>query len=273
MATDTGFLSRKIHELLGAAAKVYGPLTPPIDPYTLAKLCGVRNINHQTMVPEGVLQVVEDGFEIFLQDNFANQPGTARRQRFTLAHELIHSFYYDRSTRPPRALQGMAEEDKLERLCNIGAGQLLVPTMLLKREGEVRIISEASEIVDLAQKFDVSAEVIVRRLDDIPDLLESDFAIVLVEFSDPSNPTIRAACKTQWLRAELPSPRPGTDFFQWIRPLWHGPKGDLPQDWTRSTGRGVIHARTAIRYGRSRFLELKLVDGGVEIASATKHSP
>jgi hypothetical protein len=273
MATDTRFLSRKIHELLGAAVKAYGPLTPPVDPFALAQLCGVRTIKHQHMVPEGVLQVVDDGFEISLQDNFANQTGTARRQRFTLAHELIHTFYYDRSARPPRVLQGSAEEDKLERLCNLGAGQLLVPTMLLKKEGEGRIFSQASEIVDLAQKFDVSAEVVVRRLDDIPDLLESDFAVVLVEFSDPLKPTIQAACKTQWLRAELPSPRPGTDFFQWIRPLWDRSKGDLPQTWTRSTGRGVIHARATIWHGRSRFLELNLADGNVGGASATKHSP
>jgi Zn-dependent peptidase ImmA (M78 family) len=227
MASDASFISGKIHEVLRAAAKAFGPISPPIDPFVLAELCGVRKITRQLMIPEGVLKVVDDGFEVFLQDNFTDQPGAATRQRFTLAHELVHTFYYDRSTRPPRPLQGTPEGGKLELLCNSGAGQLLVPTFLLRKQAKERIISHASEIVELAQNFNVSPEVIVRRLDDVPAILESNFAVALIDFSDASKPTIQADCNTDWLRAEFQLPRPGSDFFQWIRPVWDTSKGEV----------------------------------------------
>lgn len=260
MAIDTSFTSEKIHELLRTAAKAFGPILPPVDPFVLAEFCGVRKITRQFMIPEGVLKVVDDGFEVFLQDNFGDQRGAATRQRFTLAHELIHTFYYDRSTRPPRPLQGTPEDGKLELLCNAGAGQLLVPTFLLKKQAGERIISHASEILELAYKFNVSPEVIVRRLHDFPAILESSFAVALIDFSDAAKPIIQAACNTDWLRAEFPAPRFGTNFFQWIRPLWDSSKGEIPSEWTQSTTIGSINARTDTRYGVCRFLELKLVD-------------
>lgn len=258
MASDAAFISRKIHELLGAAVKVFGPLSPPIDPFALADLCGVSKITRQLMVPEGVLQVVEEGFEIFLQDNFADQPGSDARQRFTLAHELVHTFYYDRSVRPPRTLQGAPEGNKLELLCNSGAGQLLVPSLFLRKRAKEGIISQGPEIIDLAREYSVSHEVLIRRLHDDPTILESNFAVLLVDYSDASKATIQAACNTDWLRAEFSLPRPGTDFLQWIKPVWDSSSGEVPPDWTSRTGIGVIHVKTITRYGRRRLLEMKL---------------
>src|SRR5690349_17325157 len=133
---DEKFLSERVQSLLSRSVKARGPLRPPIDPSSFADLCGVLSVEPRPMVPEGVLSPVEGGFKIFIQNNFADQPGANRRQRFTIAHELAHTFFYDLNGEAPKRSKGSPKGQKLERLCHIGASQILVPEILLRQEVE-----------------------------------------------------------------------------------------------------------------------------------------
>ena len=57
---------------------------------------------HRPMVPEGVLSPIRGGFRLYIQSNFADWPNVSFRQRFTIAHELVHTFYYDLNGGVPR---------------------------------------------------------------------------------------------------------------------------------------------------------------------------
>jgi len=45
------------------------------------------------MIPEAVLTAVEGGFVVYLQDNFILPNRNKTRERFSLAHELAHTFF------------------------------------------------------------------------------------------------------------------------------------------------------------------------------------
>src|SRR5437016_14630956 len=134
------FVLRKVQSLLAESVRAHGPLQPPIDPTKIAPLCAVLSVEYRPMIPEGVLTPVPGGFKIYLQSNFAQQ-GNKRRSRFTLAHELVHSFFYDLNGGVPKPLKGSPRGERLETLCHIGASQILLPDALLKqqlkRKGEV----------------------------------------------------------------------------------------------------------------------------------------
>jgi hypothetical protein len=56
--------------------------------------------------------------------------------RFTIAHELAHTFFYDVKVSPPRDLlepQSFEEVEKLESMCDEIAAELLLPEPVLRR--------------------------------------------------------------------------------------------------------------------------------------------
>src|SRR5205085_1418955 len=99
------FVLRKVQSLLSEVVKVHGPLRPPVDPANIVSLCNVLDVEHRPMIPEGVLSPVQGGFKIYLQSNFTDQ-GTKRRRRFTLAHELAHTFFYNVNGGVPNSIKG-----------------------------------------------------------------------------------------------------------------------------------------------------------------------
>lgn len=104
--------------------------TPPIDPYALAKLRGVISIVETDIEPDGLMFELEAGhFAIQLNKN-----SPENRKRFTLAHELGHTFFYEVRRSLPRAEELCDTESKLvlgdpeeERLCNVAAREILMP--------------------------------------------------------------------------------------------------------------------------------------------------
>ena len=217
---DQSFLSEQVKSLLSKAVKAKGALQPPINPASLADLCGVLSIESRPMVPEGVLAPVEGGFRVFIQSNFADRPGANRRQRFTIAHELVHTFYYDLTEEIPRRSKGSPTGQKLERLCHIGASQILVPEILLrdevKKNGEVE---SAQSVLDLARIFDVSPEVMIRRLHGLNGVLNDNFAAILVETANGGNQLIYAACYSPVLLCHATKPERDLNFDFWATPF------------------------------------------------------
>jgi hypothetical protein len=250
-------LSEKVQSLLAQFVKANGPLRPPIDPTQLAELCGVLGIEHRPMIPEGVLTPVEGGFRIYLQSNFAQQRDVSPRQRFTVAHELAHTFYYELSGGIPKQAKGSPRGSALERLCHIGAGRILIPDVLLKREIEARgEVTSVEAILDLAKVFNVSVEVLIRRLHATEGMADYNFAAIFVGAISEGKRLIRAACYSPILLCNAVHPRTGMDFGNWVRQLLPPSGGPEAAEWTHTTRQTTVVAKKLHRSDGSFILGL-----------------
>ncbi len=98
----------------------------------------------------------EDGFVLAVN---AGKPET--RIRFSVAHELCHTFFYELV---PELKFGAHPADALEeRLCNFGAGELVVPAPELV-EAAAALTPGFDSLDELCGRFGISAEVIIIRL-------------------------------------------------------------------------------------------------------------
>ena len=73
------------------------------------------------------------------------------RNRFRVAHEVGHSFFYDRGSAPPRRLLAPSEEE--ERFCDEFAAELLIPQTAVRRSGFT-----PQDIFSIHALYDVSVE-------------------------------------------------------------------------------------------------------------------
>jgi hypothetical protein len=77
------------------------------------------------------------------------------RTRFRIAHELAHSFFYERVAEGPR--RRVADSEQQERFCDEFARALLVPP-----EVPARLAASPEDIVHVHRVYDVSVEVAAR---------------------------------------------------------------------------------------------------------------
>jgi hypothetical protein len=129
------------------------------------------------MLPSGGIAFAEGGFVVYIRDlkresphrilldNDAALPDLAPRERFTLAHELAHTFFFTTSS-PPAKLAGYPRSRILEELCQYGARQLLLPEAALRRRLAENDPVTSAFICRIADQFAASPEVVIRRLDE-----------------------------------------------------------------------------------------------------------
>lgn len=99
----------------------------------------------------------EEGFRVFLGR------GAPRRRRFTLAHELCHTFFYEFA--PEFKFKPHPTDDLEEALCNHGAGCLLVPRQAVT--GNVSGPPSLESLKQLSTQFGVSWTTMFLRLLDL----------------------------------------------------------------------------------------------------------
>lgn len=98
----------------------------------------------------------DQGFKMTL-----NARVSENRARFTQAHELCHTYFYEYV--PEIKLRPHVEDQLEEQLCNMGAAELLMPRNPLKKEAsEMR--PSMQELLRLAADYRVSPEAMVLRL-------------------------------------------------------------------------------------------------------------
>ncbi len=254
---DERFVLGKVDALFSQFAKERGGLSAPVDPVQFADSCGVLNIEYRHMIPEAVLTAVEGGFVVYLQDNFILPNRNKTRERFSLAHELAHTFFYDRNQEVPRPMKGSPRGEKLERLCHLAASEILLPSPLLKKELEKRGKVESAEaLLDLATHFEISLEVLMRKLHESRLFQEEEFAAVLVD-SVAGKQTIRTACYGSILLCNTTQPKRGTDFKSWVLPLVPPTVGPGDTEWKHLTKTALISARRITRSHRTFILDLR----------------
>jgi hypothetical protein len=90
------------------------------------------------------------------------------KARFTIAHEIAHTFLYQmKDDEPPRSLvsgKHPRELGSLERTCNRGAARLLVPERAIKAVVSGRSVVNAEALTKLSVRSGVSGETLVHRL-------------------------------------------------------------------------------------------------------------
>jgi O-acetyl-ADP-ribose deacetylase (regulator of RNase III) len=132
---------------------------PPFDPFELARILGIEVVPKEEL-PDARTVPIGAG-EVTIEYNPARP---RHRLRFSLAHEIAHTLFPDvakivRYRDNPAA--GPQDGWQLELLCNVAAGELLMPTDTLPmlRTGPLEI----EELMALRTTFGVSAEVLLRR--------------------------------------------------------------------------------------------------------------
>ena len=133
---------------------------PPFDPFALAELL------HLPVIPNSDIldaRSVPIGAEKLRIEYNPNRPRP--RMRYSVAHEIAHSFFKDAAEQiRNRVAKGDMEADEwqLEMLCNLGAAELLMPVGSLQDMQDRQF--SIQEILELRKKFEVSTESILLRL-------------------------------------------------------------------------------------------------------------
>jgi IrrE N-terminal-like domain len=173
----------------------------PIKLLPIARFQRVKHIKLGPILIEGCTEPVQGGFNIFIRDEFsstidADNSSDAEslkpRQRFTLAHEIAHTFFYDLTHDPPKVSKGIPKSDVIERLCNLAAGHLLLPAHILEFRLQGTEAITAQRILRIAKEFSVSAEVVIRRLNELEKFKAPDCALLLVSKDRSKDDHIRA---------------------------------------------------------------------------------
>ena len=172
-------------------------------------------LEEREMIPEAAMQPLEGRFHIYMQSNFKELPGSSRRRRFTLAHEIGHTLFFERRDGELEVRRDAPRGEALEAACHRAASMILIPTKALAAELRERRLEDGQRIRELADHFDVSIEVMTRRLNELS-LFGNNWAPVLTRRKGKEL-AIEFAASPVWLNQHLSLPKRGADFFTWFR--------------------------------------------------------
>jgi Zn-dependent peptidase ImmA (M78 family) len=150
-------IERKVQQLLHQA----GSGDVPTDLLAVASACHIQNIVSSELREDGYLLSLPTGTEIFV-----NAQQTLGRQRFTAAHEIVHTLIPEVDRGHPRFEEEnlfREDGDEVERLCDIGAAELLVPLAGL-RNRIANVFPSLDCVGRLASIYEVSLEVMARQI-------------------------------------------------------------------------------------------------------------
>ncbi len=152
MRTPSDNMQRLMRDLVDG----HGVQREPVDPLWFMKQRGIVG----APVPEsslalGRLTPDEGGFVLGI-----NRTLVGSRRRFTLAHELAHTFFFDLTCSPPvyKGEDSPREQRVVERLCNEGANALLLPDRLLTKHSRKISSLSLTSLRKISRAFDVSLQ-------------------------------------------------------------------------------------------------------------------
>lgn len=202
-------------------------LTPPIPLQDIFSRCHVKQVIFQPLLVEAALAVDDDGFVVYVDCDESSKeayqsafhgadqgrclPG---RVRFSLAHELTHTFFYDTKQRPyANWLLGKhaKETESLEQACNFGASHLLLPTRALKSDTRKIDVLTVEGITDLAAKYQVSIECLIKRLEQLEEWTPKRGLVAFVR-QDADGFRVKAAAKSVAVRELFMNVYVGAEF-------------------------------------------------------------
>jgi hypothetical protein len=244
---------------------------PPVDLFKVARLRQIHSISIRPMIPRGGLLPIKRGFAMYVRgqehhdmDTPSAEPGgfLTRRQRFTVAHEIAHTFFYDLTQEHPAPHSAVPRPTTLEAICDQGALFLLMPTQLLRRNLPDPQEIDIAFVRELARAFNVSLTVTLSNLGRISAASPAARCILLVRrVSD--NAEISAVCFGTGLLRTLPRPARFTSLRQWLPGL---PAEVInrrrDQQWeATSAGRAVLFRKVELGSGSSFLLQVEEAEG------------
>jgi hypothetical protein len=156
-------IRRRARALVEEIRTQFGFEGPPFDARTLASVRGFK----VTYTAEGFGKdqdaCIGPGFIA------VNSTKPAVRQRYSVAHEVIHTLFPDYEDELRRAgvlWRGENDDSDVERLCQIGAAELVMPAFAFAPTLE-RLGLSLSTILSLRAEYDVSLEASARRVADL----------------------------------------------------------------------------------------------------------
>jgi hypothetical protein len=194
--------------------KIIADQCVPIDLGAISGEIGAV-VEEREMIPEAAMQVKGGRFHIYLQSNFKDLPGITSRRRFSLAHEIGHTLFYEKRDGKLKPRKDAPKGDGLEAACHKAASMILVPNKALRAEVRQRKLDVTSSIVELAGRFEVSIEVMLRRLNDLG-VFESGWVPILTRRSGEEL-AIEYATYPPWLKSHFAAPKRGMAFAVWFR--------------------------------------------------------
>jgi hypothetical protein len=156
---------------------------PPYDPFELADLMNVPAVPRDDLYDARL--VVTEGNRARLEFNPTRPRG---RVRFTIAHELAHTLFPDfkKAARYRSGPKSRPDEWQLELLCNIAAGELLMPIGSFQSLEEEPLKIE--RLMEARKRFEVSTEALLLRVVHLTARPSAVFAAARVDGDNPDSP-------------------------------------------------------------------------------------
>jgi hypothetical protein len=203
------------------------------------------------MVPRAALVPVEGGFDIYLRDPLPRDIDISgpeppdllsTRQRFSFAHEVAHTYFFDLSKSVPTPTGSFSDPTELEKTCDLTAAHILIPTTILRKEIK-RKIGDAANIDSAfvrsaASDFRTSIHAMLERLTRVAPS-DLDRGVVLIRRLE-GDAQIQAFYFGVGLMPILPRPKKYIRVTEWLRDF---PKTEIAK---REDSAWAIN-----RYGRS----------------------
>jgi hypothetical protein len=92
----------------------------PIDLDVLSADIGLV-VEERGMIPEAAMQALDGRLHIYIQSNFKDLTGSTLRRRFSHAHEIGHTLFYEQRDGELKARRDSPRGDALETACHKAA--------------------------------------------------------------------------------------------------------------------------------------------------------
>lgn len=185
------YQSSILHEAIERAAKIergtafryqQGNHNIPINVHRIAWKRGIQIASSLSInaKEDALLTQKDGGYLLHLKSNMSK-----RRERFTIAHEIEHTLFYQKE----RHQIGILDKKELsaeERICNKFARALLVPSEIIYQILP-QIPSETPwqvlhNLLNTCSKFDISPPALIPRLEEIYELSETSLILLIFRF-------------------------------------------------------------------------------------------
>lgn len=144
-------------------------IEPPVDVNSLAYKRGVIRIRTSNMQADGTISLVDSNERKYIIDLNTNHSET--RKRFTCAHEIGHTFFFDLDDEIHTKSRLLIEDGDLTRgpnkqeeyLCNVAAAEILMPYRVFSAK-VYGTPPTVNSLVALSQLFKTSIRATARRM-------------------------------------------------------------------------------------------------------------
>ncbi|WP_366524360.1 ImmA/IrrE family metallo-endopeptidase [uncultured Roseobacter sp.] len=159
-----------MRRLCNSALKETGQASPPFKISPLLRLAGVEwSYEDQTQDDrDAAIVFAEGGLKLAIAREKFQSGGVSKRWRFSVAHEFAHVVLIRAVGARVVDLANSSKEayEYVERLCDYGASQILVPRTSLRQTLRQRKLSQRT-VDELSDLYDVSLSVLMWSLTDL----------------------------------------------------------------------------------------------------------